>query len=101
MNSRNTMSRSASTIYDQDDSAEEHASLATLCLRVLTIIVGLFILLPLVLFSPVVLVIYAIASHGKEAPASDTPGTQTESAYYHPGIIPAPVEELGIELIAG
>ena len=96
------MSHPASTAYDQDDDpAEEHPSLATLGLRGLTLVLGLFILLPLVLFSPVALMVWAILSRDKDQLVIESPGREPESVRHYRRVVPAPVEELGVELIAG
>ncbi len=102
MHSRDHMSHLASTTYDQDDEpAEEHPSLATLGLRLLTILFGLFVLLPLVLFSPVALLVCAVVCHEREQPVIETLDEQPESSQQYPSVVPAFIEELAVELIAG
>ncbi len=101
MDSRDYTSHLASTYDQEDEPAEEHPSLITLGLRVLTILFGLFILLPLVLFSPVALLICAIVGHEKELPVVELPGSQPGPKYHCTRVAPAPIEEIAVELIAG
>ncbi len=102
MDSRDYLSQRASTTYDDDaDVVEEYPSLIVLCLRVLTILFGLFVLLPVVVLSPIVLLISAVVSRAKDQPVTETLDRQSSACNRHPRVIPASIEELAAELIAG
>ncbi len=109
MDSRDYTSHMASTRYDEEDElAEAYPSLITLGLRVLTILFGLFILLPLVLFSPVALAICALVDRRKEPSVKEQPIieiTTIQPGPKHPcpgpSVAPASIEEIAVEWLAG